>query len=203
MTAQKIKSRIAEESPKLWNTLLQNYSDKRDLVLLDRAFQLAQELAASIEPGFTRQEGVSFNPRPARIAQIFLENITGRPAAEELILCFFLPCEFEGNNLHPEVNEKHSQSFERSRQLQKAQEEAQLEQLEDLEILALASYSLDLLRHLHLSDYPLPRKESIVNSARLLTRELHTRHISSSLQSLLEATISRTERYAFRQGATL
>lgn len=58
-------------SPALRGVIRRNFVES-DREVIERAFQLALRSGGESEIGFDREEGVSYNPRPARVAQILV-----------------------------------------------------------------------------------------------------------------------------------
>ena len=64
---------IKERSPKLHGLLRRNFDDS-DLFLFESAFEYAAASGGLLEVDFERDPLASYNPRPARIAQIVFED---------------------------------------------------------------------------------------------------------------------------------
>ncbi|MCB0332923.1 MAG: hypothetical protein KDD55_05450 [Bdellovibrionales bacterium] len=67
-------SLLEQEAPGLFGSLKRSCSSAEELQILCDSYELSAKHGGKIEHGFTRKEGVSYNPRPARIGAILVKH---------------------------------------------------------------------------------------------------------------------------------
>jgi hypothetical protein len=150
---------IQKRSPHLLGALKRNFRAP-DAALLEEAFSLAMEIGGENELDFTRAKEASFNPRPARVALILLQEMKvrevatlaaailasthPRPNQEELQELFETRISND-NQIRQEIIRLYSQI---SGPLEKTLAPDEVEQSAAVIVLALL---LDRARHLHLA----------------------------------------------------
>ncbi len=142
---------IEKYSPRLRGSL-QRKVPSVDLKLIEDCFALAINNGGLLELDYKREEGMSFNPRPARIACILIEDAGARSTnaiAAGIVSTVWYSLSAKEQDALPD-------SLRRTAELSAADCPSKLEQLEKAEqhevrLIQLCSY-LDRARHLHLAD---------------------------------------------------
>lgn len=143
--------RTEEHSPKLKGTLRRLLPDT-ERKAVESFFLLAIQFGGLEELDYIREEGQSFNPRPARILSILIDQANQRSplvlsAASVASVWSELPPETQAR-IPSEVAEVAEQAAHISRTIMT---EEHSKRLKPAILIALASY-LDRARHLHLAD---------------------------------------------------
>ena len=140
-------------SPALQGELELHYGTS-EVAMLSQVFEVACENGALFENGVRRAEGASFNPRPARIAQIILANTKGWTAETlaSAILCCCKRDALTAFNTFSQQTIKICENFFSGHPESHPQSA----------IIALA-LSLDELRHLHMTAKPADERDKVVN----------------------------------------
>lgn len=145
--------RFSKECPGLAGSIARLYGDEvASAVAAD--YCIAADLGGNVELGVVREEGVSFNPRLARIASLVIQECGDVvPLMVRVALYSGVPLERSGEisaDITREVTEVREASPKSPPWIQGV---------------ALA-LTLDMLRHLHMSNAPADEKESSLNQAR-------------------------------------
>lgn len=136
---------------------LQNIHDAQSVELLQAIYREVYELGGCDEGHVTREPGVNFNPRPARLLHILLDDFEVEElAADGAALCLALP-----GSARFRMKAATLEMLELSAQAQLCLEEASGEHSLEVRFLA-ASAALDEIRHLHMSTIHFDQKREIL-----------------------------------------
>ena len=146
---------LKERSPALLGELTRRFS-VADAAEVAELYLLAEQQGdASFEPDLIREEGVNFNPRAARVLQLILEDPSATPEDLKLALSCLSRKNLSAFADYNTQAERLKIFFENS--YAKAPYAAALNFSECLVLLAI---SLDDMRHLHMRDLSLAKKQA-------------------------------------------
>jgi len=184
---------LYSDSPSLYKKLWRAYPAE-DLQHLCRAYTLAYHYSREKlqEPDITRPVGASFNPAPARIAEILLGETSN--VSSELMGAAILSC-ISVDHLKEEEKHVFLSEIEIVRALHHASGNA-LEQDsppdKNAQKLAMA-IRLDQLRHLHMSRFNTEKKAQLCKDSSLLLKQA-TPEGTERLRKKLEVALSRCKK---------
>jgi hypothetical protein len=154
---------------------------------LDRHYAAVEEAGGNEELGLTREEGVSFNPRIARVASLLLEERGKDVTANDIAAAMWSLVTKEASELvtlNPEVSD--------------------LVQLVRGDLLQASSHTriaaiigvreLDTIRHLHMTTRSLDEKRAYLNALKTSTLLAPSSAISQTLRKKVEHAVAMQER---------
>ena len=152
---------IREKSPHLASVLTREFQESAELVNLELCFNFAINQGALAEIDFVRDEEASYNPRPARVALILLNNAKIRNLA--YLASGILASVSKLNELKPE-NQIPSAVWETAVEAQQDSENFLRCWSPKLRPAAtiMLSHSLDRARHVHLADWSIDAKKIFI-----------------------------------------
>ncbi len=170
-------SLLEQEAPGLFGSLKRSCSCPEELALLCDSYELSVKHRGKEEVGFTRKEGVSYNPRPARIGAILIKHYpTNSLSAIQrgILACASeLPQRYQRSvisilNPSPACSEE--------------------------ELAIAATLCLDDLRHLHLRSDKDEVIEKLKSRAKTMINFMNEHEALKDLYTILSAAVQRYER---------
>lgn len=141
---------LAKDSPSLYSNL-NRYLKEDEVLKITLAYALAAKHGALNETGVVRLPKASFNPRPARVAQILMTEL--RDFNAETLSCAILGCaRIEDEIELPENLAYMKEQFQELKDSIKSPNEAPFSSPCEA---ALYAILLDDVRHLHMTDFPI------------------------------------------------
>lgn len=180
---------IDEYSPALSAVLKRAPYLPHEIDLITSAFFVSAETDGFYERGIERKPDESFNPRPARIAKILIENFE-KPTVE-MVATLILSCCLKS----PQRIDSHLEiAWERSRLVHKriyssSEYQGQDPLPQELHSLLLIQ-ALDVTRHLHLSTYQDSTRRELIEYYQMLLG-LCVRDSNLRIRELLQSAINR------------
>ncbi len=186
---------IKQYSPHLSFVLARAFPQEA-LVLFDDAFDAAVKANGMVEEDFEREEGASFNPRPARIALILINDGKVREVntiASGIIFPSEQSIETNSNKHFSALPEKILEVRNRARDLLQNPESYKANESQAAATVVLASW-LDRMRHLRIATAPLPAKsrDDLLQRTEKILTQFGT--ANSGIAFLLEVWMKRTLR---------
>lgn len=178
-----MKTSLEQLSPSLYRAL-ERCCEKKGLDLLVEAFEYAVAHGGCTEHGVRRSEGVSFNPRPARICQIVLTDCAER-RPEFLAAALLVAC--NERSASQALEDANALALQARIFLESEHSES------DCEHLALALL-LDEFRHLHMTSLSSGQIRERLDWVKEKIFPRVKQPNSERLKVMLQATIDRLER---------
>jgi hypothetical protein len=167
---------LAQDSPALWGTV-NGWLSAAELERLGTLYRVIMSEGGLDTPGIIREVGVSFNPRPARVAGIVVTDAGLRTGSA--IGAVFELCRAPSND-------------EKSEHTQPVRGLLRGERCNDPAAIAIAAaFALDDLRHLHMTDLTVAeRKQRAVAIDTNIPRQLR-QSLPTKLRARVEAALDR------------
>ena len=187
------KGILDSDSPSLAQNL-KRYLKKDEALKVKQAYSIASKYGALNEAGVVRMAEASYNPRPARVAQILITEL--RDFDADTLCCAILGCARVEEKIP--LPESLSSLSDMLGELRDSLNVANLSPASRLVEASLYAILLDEVRHLHMTDFPIEHmkdkisyiqeliesKESFKENQRLVEK---IRHALSKLEQFVQA----------------
>jgi hypothetical protein len=176
---------LRADSPGLYGSL-KKFASAAELEQLEEAFLAAWKLGAGTEAPITRDPGVSYNPRPARIATILIKECQNL-AAQEIAACFWISAITRGAEL-PQTDYAGKQL---AQQAFAALNDSSLPTLKANALRIAAAVLVDSIRHLHMSSLSDTERQAEINHSKRFIAGLPDGSIDARILAVLQHATSR------------
>ncbi|RIL00861.1 MAG: hypothetical protein DCC75_13815 [Proteobacteria bacterium] len=168
--SSKISGDLKVDSPALF-AQLKSFLPVCDLQRVASAYRTAHEQGGTVEAPTRREPEASFNPKPARLCHILVSEAGVRD-----------PLLLSGAILRCVQSNSQNQNFQR------------LANIDQENLLIELAWSLDRIRHLHMTDLDTEQRCMVLEQARSLLESIPEQDASPRLTQLLSKAIQRCER---------
>jgi hypothetical protein len=173
------QAKLAADSPKVFQALARFLSSEQ-VAIVAHDYALADMYGGNIEPGLTREEGISFNPRLARIVSILVHDIAVRDLTVIRAAIYAAATDSGLGCLAPE--RQHHAALEVPAQLKSVVNAESQEPLTSHDSRTIrAVIVLDSVRHLHQGAWSVREREGILANAEQTLHSLDATQAASEL----------------------
>jgi hypothetical protein len=186
---------LAGDSPSLYSNL-NRYLKEDEVLKITLAYALAAKHGALNETGVVRLPDASFNPRPARVAQILMTEL--RDFTAETLCCAILGCaRIEEILVLPEdLRYLEEQLTELKEALKSPNESPSTAPCEA----SLYAILLDDVRHLHMTDFPIEYMKSKISFVQELIENKESFKENQRLVEKIKHALDKLEEFVQSNG---